>query len=872
LSQLRRRVDGPTTGVGDAQLLQRFVGQHDEAAFELLVRRHERMVLGVCRRLLRREQDAEDAFQATFLALACKAGSISKHTAVGSWLYKVAYRAALRLRTNAALCLRHEQKAGQRLTAETASEEVDWDLCDLLHQEVDRLPEKYRSPVVLCYLEGRTNEEAAMQLRCPTGTVVTRLARARQRLRNRLARHSPLLSAATVSAFLSQGDRWGAVPAALRDLTVQAAGQFALVPEAAGLVSAPVASLTRGVLRAMMLTRIKWVAVGLLALGLLGAGSGVLAVRTPTWDDPPVRGQAADRSVTVLVSQGAQDKTPPATETKKLSNPSAPKKKKPEETLQRQTLTEVSRKTFKTGAAPHVVVQLYNGGIEIKATAEGRVQATVTKRAQAETKAAAETAIKGVDVKMLQDGDQVRIEARDTQPKHEDNTSSGASAEVLVPTGAVLELRTQNGPVKLEGGKGTVRVETSNGSIRAANSHGDMTLVTQNGPIQVTGATGKLELKTNNGRIVVAADKAAVTAKTTNGKIRFEGTLRKGSHALHTSNGSIEVIAPATASFEIDAETTQGRIRNAFTNEDAHGRGRLRLQTKIGVHPEAVLKLRTSNGSITIQPAETKAQAPLTSVPLILVEDIPYLDVRVNGSESLCFCIDSGASGCVLDRALCEKLGIATAGQAKGTGAGAGTYDVTFAKDVKFTVGTLTTKVDKVLVIDLSGVAAPRGKKLNGLLGYDYFLQYIIGLDYQRAVLSVHDPQSFAYHGSGEILPLTLKRKIPWVKGKLLVAGQKLAEREWLVDTGSGDALNDDLLAATTGNKQQVTGGRGLGKEFPVLLAAADRVELGRFQFRNVSGVSGGMKIGGGLLQHFTVWLDYNAKQMILEPNSRLSK
>ena len=110
------------------------------------------------------------------------------------------------------------------------------------------------------------------------------------------------------------------------------------------------------------------------------------------------------------------------------------------------------------------------------------------------------------------------------------------------------------------------------------------------------------------------------------------------------------------------------------------------------------------------------------------------------------------------------------------------------------------------------------------------------------------------------------------MRGKILVPGQGLAEREWLVDTGSGDALNDDLLAATTGEKKQLTGGRGLGKEFQVTQASADRVELGRFRFRNVSGVTGGMKIGGGLLRCFTVLFDYPAKQMILEPNGRLGK
>jgi len=111
LQHLRRFAGTPTTGVPDAQLLERFVSQRDEAAFELLVWRHERMVLGVCRGILRRQQDTEDAFQATFLALACRASSIGKREAVASWLYKVAHRVAQRQRANTANRIRHEKQA-----------------------------------------------------------------------------------------------------------------------------------------------------------------------------------------------------------------------------------------------------------------------------------------------------------------------------------------------------------------------------------------------------------------------------------------------------------------------------------------------------------------------------------------------------------------------------------------------------------------------------------------------------------------------------------------------------------------------------------------------------------------------------------------
>jgi hypothetical protein len=267
-------------------------------------------------------------------------------------------------------------------------------------------------------------------------------------------------------------------------------------------------------------------------------------------------------------------------------------------------------------------------------------------------------------------------------------------------------------------------------------------------------------------------------------------------------------------------------------------------------------------------PHDTKKDVPLASVPLTILEDIPYLEVRVNGSTPLWFNIDSGASGCVIDLAQCKRLGIPTEGQAKGTGAGAGTYDVTYAKDATFTVGTLKTKVDKVMVIDLSGVKIPEDKKLAGLLGYEFFQRYVVVLDYEKGALTVHDPKTFAYRGQGDVIPLTFKKKVPFVKGTIVVPGRPpAANREWLVDTGSGDALNDELLAESTGEKKKVTGGHGLGKEFAVWLTTADRVDLGRFHFAKVSGVSGGMKIGGGLLRHFTVILDYPKQRMILQPN-----
>src|SRR5260370_1381741 len=195
-------------GVTDGQLLQRFVSERDEAAFELLVRRHERMVWGVCRRLLANSHDAEDAFQAAFVVLVRKASTVSKRESVGCWLHQVAYRVALRAGANRARIAGREQRA---LDPESAIDphdlptEVVWrELRQILDQELSRLPEKYRAPVVLCYLQGKSYEEAAQQLGCSKGTVSTRLTRAREVLRGRLSRRGLSLTTGLLASGLSQ--------------------------------------------------------------------------------------------------------------------------------------------------------------------------------------------------------------------------------------------------------------------------------------------------------------------------------------------------------------------------------------------------------------------------------------------------------------------------------------------------------------------------------------------------------------------------------------------------------------------------------------------------------------------------------------------
>jgi RNA polymerase sigma factor (sigma-70 family) len=247
--------------LSDAQLLERFAGCHSEGAFTVLVERHGPLVHGVCRRVLHDAHDAEDAFQATFLVLARKAHSIHKHQSLASWLYKVAYRIALRARADMARRRSQEKEAVQVAPPSLPVEAARRELGQVIDEEVQRLPEKYRAPVLLCYLQGQTNEEAAQQLCCPTGTVKVRLMRARDLLRKRLARRGIGLTLVGLTTLLLESAAHAAAPTALVTATVAAA--------TTGGVSVPVAGLVKETLARICLAKLK-VAAAVLLTVLIG--------------------------------------------------------------------------------------------------------------------------------------------------------------------------------------------------------------------------------------------------------------------------------------------------------------------------------------------------------------------------------------------------------------------------------------------------------------------------------------------------------------------------------------------------------------------------------------------------------------------------
>jgi RNA polymerase sigma-70 factor (ECF subfamily) len=269
------RQDGAT--LTDGELLDRFIARREDGAFEALLRRHGPMVLGVCRRILRNEADAEDAFQATFLVLAGRARCVQPRAMVGNWLHGVARNTALRAK---AMRIRRRDKEREAcsMPQQHPTDGAREELLALLDRELAALPEKYRAPLILCELEGKTLGEAAGQLHWPQGTLATRLARGRALLGRRLARRALAVSGALLVQARESAS--AGVAARLVVFTVQAATSVA-AGQAAGAAStsAKVAALTEGMVKAMRLTRLlRTLAAVFLGATLLG-GSGLLLAR-----------------------------------------------------------------------------------------------------------------------------------------------------------------------------------------------------------------------------------------------------------------------------------------------------------------------------------------------------------------------------------------------------------------------------------------------------------------------------------------------------------------------------------------------------------------------------------------------------------------
>ncbi len=323
---------GTAGGLTDGQLLERFVERRDEtaeAAFASLVDRHGAMVLRVCRQVLGDDHDAQDASQATFLVLARRAGSIGRRETIACWLHGVALRVAAKARLADVRRRARERRGGEMMAARhvidaDARPILDPERWHQLHDELDRLPDSFREPLVLCYLEGLTQEQAAAQLRCPLGTVQSRLARGRARLKTSLEKRGIDLSAAFPGVGLWNHQPFSAPPA-WAEATVRLAMQFTQTNGSAAAGAASAVALAEEVLRAMVLTKLKIAAGIILCAAALVSGAAAwaqqqgqpapLRVATrnavpeekPTPEPPPVQAPAPPQWVTRTIRGVVKD-------------------------------------------------------------------------------------------------------------------------------------------------------------------------------------------------------------------------------------------------------------------------------------------------------------------------------------------------------------------------------------------------------------------------------------------------------------------------------------------------------------------------------------------------------------------------------------
>jgi RNA polymerase sigma factor (sigma-70 family) len=287
LQYLRKLAASPADGETDRHLVRRFAAARDEAAFAAILRRHGGMVLGVCRRALRDADEAEDAFQATFLVFVGKAGSLRRPELLGNWLYGVAQRVAAKARVGAA---RRRIREGPLVDAPAPAPDVSPEKLELhreLNEAIGRLPDKYRAPVVLCYLEGKTYTEAARVLGWAEGTVSGRLSRARDMLRRRLERTAAPFSPGLLVPLASETIRNELVKSLTATVVRTATGQGVT-----GVVSVHAAALAKGVLKEMFWSKMKLALAAILMLGV--AGAGVVAIsygRAPAPDEAKPKAQ-----------------------------------------------------------------------------------------------------------------------------------------------------------------------------------------------------------------------------------------------------------------------------------------------------------------------------------------------------------------------------------------------------------------------------------------------------------------------------------------------------------------------------------------------------------------------------------------------------
>jgi len=289
-----------------------------------------------------------------------------------------------------------------------------------------------------------------------------------------------------------------------------------------------------------------------------------------------------------------------------------------------------------------------------------------------------------------------------------------------------------------------------------------------------------------------------------------------------------------------------------------------------------VLEAQTveTNRQIASQAHSIVSGQSLATIPFELYGNQIFVRVRVNNSGPFWFVVDSGAGGWIVDRAHAVRLGLRLEQEtAQGTGAGSGSYDVSYVKDVSFRLSDFTVPVPLIGVIDLSNNRSQIGREIEGLVGYDFFEKFIVEIDYEAKIIRLFDPKTYHYSGVGETIPIAVDREArnPFLTAEITVQGAAPQSRKLLIDTGSNDTIDDSFVAESTGPKREAVSGVGLGKEFKSTVGTVSRVRLGAVSFENVYAGAGGVAlVGGEILRRFTVIFDYAHGHMILEPNEHL--
>jgi hypothetical protein len=289
-----------------------------------------------------------------------------------------------------------------------------------------------------------------------------------------------------------------------------------------------------------------------------------------------------------------------------------------------------------------------------------------------------------------------------------------------------------------------------------------------------------------------------------------------------------------------------------------------------------VLEAQTVEGNrqIASEAHSIASGQSLATIPFELYGNQIFVRVRVNNSGPFWFVVDSGAGGWIVDRAHAGRLGLRLEQEtAQGTGAGSGSYDVSYVKDVSFSISGFTIPVPLIGVIDLSNNRSQIGREIEGLVGYDFFEKFIVEIDYEAKIIRLFDPKTYHYSGVGETIPIAVDREArnPFLTAEITVQGAAPQSRKLLIDTGSNDTLDDSFVAMSTGPKREAVSGVGLGKEFKSTVGTVSRVRLGAVSFENVHAGAGGVAlVGGEILRRFTVIFDYAHGHMILEPNEHL--